>query len=64
MPVAKRFSCEVEIYSGDRLVDKYIANENNLVTKNPLGHRPQIDIECEPKKVEIIKYRTNGTTPN
>ena len=58
MPVAKKFSCEVEIYSGDRLVDKYIANENELVTKNPLGHRPQKDIESKPEIVEIVKYKT------
>ena len=55
--VAKRFSCEVEVYNGDKLVDKYVAKENDLVTKNPLGHRPQKDIEWEPKKVEIIKYK-------
>ena len=48
--VAKRFSCEVEVYNGDKLVDKYIAKENDLVTKNPVGHRPQKDIEWEPKK--------------
>ena len=58
MPVAKRFSCEVEIYSGDRLVDKYIANENNLVTKNPLGNRPQKDIERTPEVIETVKYKT------
>jgi hypothetical protein len=58
IPVAKRFSCEVEIYSGDRLVDKYIANENNLVTKNPLGHRPQKDVERTPEVIETVKYKT------
>ena len=56
--VAKRFSCEVEVYNGDKLVDKYVAKENDLVTKNPLGHRPQKDIEREPEVIEIIKYKT------
>jgi hypothetical protein len=56
--VAKRFSCEVEVYNGDKLVDKYIAKENDLVTKNPLGHRPITDIKCDKQKVEIIKYKT------
>ena len=56
--VAKKFSCEVEVYNGEKLIDKYIANENELVTKNPLGHRPQKDIESKPEIVEIIKYKT------
>jgi len=56
--IAKRFACEVEIFSGDTLIDKYIALENDLVTKNPLGHRPIKNIEFEDKKVENIKYKT------
>tara|TARA_R110002096_G_C14277107_1_gene696215 strand:- start:312 stop:494 length:183 start_codon:yes stop_codon:yes gene_type:complete len=56
--VAKRFSCEVEVYNGDKLVDKYIAKENELVTKNPVGHRPQKDIESKPEIVETVKYKT------
>lgn len=26
--VAKKFSCEVEIFNGDKLVDKYITNKS------------------------------------
>ena len=58
MQVAKRFACEVEIYNGEDLIDRYIAKENELVTKNPLGHRPQKDIVTKPKAIEIIKYKT------
>ena len=56
--LAKRIACEVEVFSGDKLIDKYIAKENDLVTKNPLGHRPIRDIKCDKQKVEIIKYKT------
>ena len=56
--IAKKFSCEVEVFNGDKLVDNYIAKENDLVTKNPLGHRPIRNIEFEDKKEEIIKYKT------
>ena len=56
--IAKRFACEVEVFNGDKLIDKYIALENDLVTKNPLGHRPLQNIEFEDKKVENIKYKT------
>ena len=48
--LAKRIACEVEVFSGDKLIDKYIAKENDLVTKNPLGHRPIRDIDCKEKK--------------
>ena len=56
--IAKRFACEVEVFSGGELIDKYIALENDLVTKNPLGHRPSQNIEFEDKKVGNIKYKT------
>ena len=42
--IAKRFACEVEVFDGDKVIDKYIAMENDLVTKNPLGHRRIKDI--------------------
>ena len=56
--LAKKILCEVEVFSGEKLIDKYIALENDLVTKNPLGHRPIRDIEFEHKKVGVIKYKT------
>ena len=56
--LAKRIACEVEVFSGDKLIDKYITKENELVTKNPLGHRPIKNIECEKKEVEAIRYKT------
>ena len=55
--IAKRFACEVEVFNGDKLIDKYIAMENDLVTKNPLGHRPIKNIEWE-KEVESVSYKT------
>jgi len=48
--LAKRFPCEVEVFNGNKVIDKYITLENDLVTKNPLGHRPIEDIEFEYKK--------------
>ena len=33
--LAKKIPCEVEVFSGDKLIDKYIALENDLATKNP-----------------------------
>ena len=56
--IAKKITCEVEIFNGDVLVDKYIAKENELVTKNPLGHRPIKNIEWTVKTVDPIKYKT------
>jgi hypothetical protein len=56
--IAKRFACEVEVFNGDKIIDKYIAIENDLVTKNPLGHRPIRDIDYKIKEVEKIKYKT------
>ena len=56
--LAKKFSCEVEVFNGEKLVDNYIATENDLVTKNPLGHKPIKNIECEKKEVEAIRYKT------
>ena len=58
LKLAKRFPCEVEVLNGNKVIDKYIALENDLVTKNPLGHRPIRDIEFEHKKVGVIKYKT------
>lgn len=58
MKLAKKIPCEVEVFNGDKLIDKYIALENDLVTKNPLGHRPIKDIDFEYKKVETVKYKT------
>jgi len=58
LDIAKRFACEVEVFSGDKLIDKYITRENELVTKNPLGHRPIKDIEFEYTKVGPVKYKT------
>ena len=55
--IAKRFACEVEVFNGDKLIDKYIAMENDLVTKNPLGHRPIKNIEWE-KEFESGSYKT------
>ena len=55
--LAKKIPCEVEVFSGGKLIDKYIAMENDLVTKNPLGHRPIKNIEWE-KKVESVSYKT------
>ena len=57
LSLAKKIACEVEIFSGDKLIDRYIAMENDLVTKNPLGHRPIKNIEWE-KKVESVSYKT------
>ena len=45
LSLAKKIACEVEVFNGDKLIDKYIAMENDLVTKNPLGHRPIKDID-------------------
>jgi len=56
--LAKKFPCEVEVLNGDKVIDKYITLENDLVTNNPLGHRPIKDIDFEYKKVEVIKYKT------
>ena len=56
--LAKKIPCEVEVFSVEKLIDKYIALENDLVTKNPLGHRPIKDIDFEYKKVGPIKYKT------
>ena len=56
--LAKKIPCEVEVFSGGELIDKYIALENDLVTKNPLGPRPLQNIEFEDKKVETVKYKT------
>ncbi len=47
--LAKKFPCEVEVFNGDKIIDKYVALENDLVTKNPLGHRPIKDIDFENK---------------
>jgi len=58
LSLAKKIVCEVEVFNGDKLIDKYIAKENDLVTKNPLGHRPIRNIDCEEKKVVAIKYKT------
>ena len=58
LSLAKRIACEVEVFSGDKLVDRYIAKENDSVTKNPLGHRPIKDIDCDKKKLETIYYKT------
>ena len=52
--LAKKIPCEVEVFSGGELIDKYIAIENDLVTKNPLGHRHLQNIEFEDKKIENI----------
>jgi len=30
---------------GDAIISRYIREENRLVTLNPLGHRPIIDID-------------------
>ena len=57
LSLAKRITCEVEVFNGDKLIDKYIAMENDLVTKNPLGHRPIKNIEWE-KEVESVSYKT------
>ena len=57
LKLAKRFPCEVEVFNGEKVIDKYIALENDLVTKNPLGHRPIKNIEFEYKKVGPIKYK-------
>ena len=56
--LAKKIPCEVEVFNGSKVIDKYIALENDLVTKNPLGHRPIKNIECEKKEVEAIRYKT------
>jgi hypothetical protein len=56
--IAKRFACEVEVFNGDKIIDKYIAIENDLVTNNPLGHRPLQNIDFKDKKVETVKYKT------
>ena len=50
--LAKKILCEVEVFSGDKLIDKYIALENELVTKNPLGHRPIKNIELNGRGTE------------
>ena len=57
LSLANKIACELEIFSGDKLIDRYIAMENDLVTKNPLGHRPIKNIEWE-KKVESVSYKT------
>jgi len=50
LKLAKRFPCEVEVFNGDKVIDKYITLENDLVTKNPLGHRPIRDIDWMSQK--------------
>jgi len=51
LKLAKRFPCEVEVLNGNKVIDKYIALENDLVTKNPLGHRPIKDIDFYKNKM-------------
>ena len=43
--LAKKSVC-----NGDKIIDNYIATENDLVTKNPLGHRPIRDIDWNSQK--------------
>ena len=56
--IAKRFACEVEVFDGDKVIDKYIAMENDLVTKNPLGHRRIKDIEIEKSQKQKEQWRS------
>ena len=56
--IAKRFACEVEVFDGDKLIDKYIAMENDLVTKNPLGHRRIKDIEIKKSQKQKEQWRS------
>ena len=56
--IAKRFACEVEVFNGDKLIDKYIAMENDLVTKNPLGHRRIKDIEIKKSQKQTEQWRS------
>jgi len=51
--LAKKIVC-----NGDKLIGNYIARENELVTLNPLGHRPLQNIVFEEKIVETVKYKT------
>ena len=50
--LAKKIVCD-----GDKLINNYIVRENELVTLNPLGHRPIKNIKWE-KEVESITYKT------
>ena len=56
--IAKRFACEVEVFNGDKLIDKYIAMENDLVTKNPLGHRRIKDIKIKKSQKQKEQWRS------
>ena len=56
--IAKRFACEVEVFNGEKLVDKYIAMENDLVTKNPLGHRRIKDIEIKKSQKQKEQWQS------
>ena len=56
--IAKRFACEVEVFDGDKVIDKYIAMENDLVTKNPLGHRRIKDIKIEKSQKQKEQWRS------
>ena len=56
--IAKRFACEVEVSNGDRIIDKYITMENDLVTKNPLGHRRIKDIEIKKSQKQKEQWRS------
>ena len=56
--IAKRFACEVEVFNGDKLIDKYIAMENDLVTKNPLGHRRIKDIEIKKSQKQKEQWQS------
>ena len=50
--LAKKIVCD-----GDKLIGNYIARENELVTLNPLGHRPIKNIGWK-KEVESVSYKT------
>ena len=57
MKLAKKIPCEVEVFNGDKLIDKYIALENDLVTKNPLGHRRIKDIGIKKSQKQKEQWR-------
>jgi hypothetical protein len=43
---------------GNEIVEKYIQEENRLVTNNPLGHRPERDIGWnDGRNIEVINWK-------
>ena len=62
LTIAKKFDCE-DGMKGNEVVEKYIQEENRLVTNNPLGHRPQKDVGWnDGRNVEFINWKKESST--